>query len=351
MEYFSTKNIQLLIGGFRSSSLFYNFLIQTIPALNIDINKLEKITKFKIEILSDKTTVSLLKIAILWRAIEKLYSKSDMGLIIAEHFTTKKAGIIGSLFLGSKDLKNTIEVMNNFLSLILPNISMKYYEVDSLAIFTFDIKPKFMIPLSAAECFIKICHNWILEYLDVKSFPIKEVHFFNKKPQHFEFYEKNYPKTKLYFEDTENYIVLNKEIFYKKNRKEHHKSYQYILNYAKNLKEKTEKKSEFLQTITNEILLHISNKTYGIETISKQLNTSASTLKRRLKADNTTFQKITEKIKKELSKNMLRDENLSLVEISFLLGYSEYSSFFRAFKKWHKLTPSQYHSTHKGIIK
>jgi AraC-like DNA-binding protein len=47
---------------------------------------------------------------------------------------------------------------------------------------------------------------------------------------------------------------------------------------------------------------------------------------------------VREGIRRELATRYL-DADLSIAEISFLLGFSEPSAFFRAFKRWTGLTP------------
>ena len=45
-----------------------------------------------------------------------------------------------------------------------------------------------------------------------------------------------------------------------------------------------------------------------------------------------------EDIRKQLARRYL-DDKLAIAEISFLLGFSEPSAFFRAFKRWTGMTP------------
>ena len=61
-------------------------------------------------------------------------------------------------------------------------------------------------------------------------------------------------------------------------------------------------------------------------------------LQRRLKEENTSFNAVREQVRRELTQRYLAD-NLSISEISFLLGFSEPSAFFRAFKRWTGMTP------------
>jgi AraC-like DNA-binding protein len=76
----------------------------------------------------------------------------------------------------------------------------------------------------------------------------------------------------------------------------------------------------------------------NVEHVAKQLGLTTRSLQRRLKDEQTSFQTVRESTRRELATRYL-DDNLSIAEISFLLGFSEPSAFFRAFKRWTGLTP------------
>ena len=76
--------------------------------------------------------------------------------------------------------------------------------------------------------------------------------------------------------------------------------------------------------------------------VANELYTSGRTLQRQLKEEGTTFKTILNEVRKELTEKYIYDESLSLSEISFLLGFSEISSFSRAFKRWTGYPPSAY---------
>jgi AraC-like DNA-binding protein len=75
-----------------------------------------------------------------------------------------------------------------------------------------------------------------------------------------------------------------------------------------------------------------------VEQIAKRLGMTPRSLQRRLKDENTSFNAVRENVRQELSQKYLA-EKLSIAEISFLLGFSEPSAFFRAFKRWTGKTP------------
>ncbi len=76
--------------------------------------------------------------------------------------------------------------------------------------------------------------------------------------------------------------------------------------------------------------------------IAEQMNISESSLKRKLAEVGTSFSNILSSYKKEKAIGLLNRSSLSIDYISESLGYSDRSSFERAFKLWTNLTPSQY---------
>jgi AraC-like DNA-binding protein len=75
-----------------------------------------------------------------------------------------------------------------------------------------------------------------------------------------------------------------------------------------------------------------------VDRVARELGLTSRSLQRRLKDEGTSFQIVRDQVRRELASRYLEDE-LSMSEISFLLGFSEPSAFFRAFKRWTGLTP------------
>lgn len=76
--------------------------------------------------------------------------------------------------------------------------------------------------------------------------------------------------------------------------------------------------------------------------IAKGLGLSGRSFHRRLSDHGLTFQTLTEETRRELAEGLLKDERYSIAEVAFLTGFSEQSSFTRAFKRWLGTTPASY---------
>ena len=76
--------------------------------------------------------------------------------------------------------------------------------------------------------------------------------------------------------------------------------------------------------------------------VARRLGLHERTLQRRLKAEDTSFESILEQVRRDHVARLLKAGGPPLTQVAGLLGYSEQSSFIRAFKRWYGITPSQY---------
>ncbi|MFK8023021.1 MAG: AraC family transcriptional regulator ligand-binding domain-containing protein [Ilumatobacter sp.] len=79
-----------------------------------------------------------------------------------------------------------------------------------------------------------------------------------------------------------------------------------------------------------------------LQQAARRLGVSARTLQRRLTDEGITFRAIVQTTREKLARHYLSNTTLPFREISFLLGFDEPSSFFRAFHKWSGQTPETF---------
>lgn len=79
----------------------------------------------------------------------------------------------------------------------------------------------------------------------------------------------------------------------------------------------------------------------SIEQVSKRLGISKRSLQRRLRDDGNTFQHVLNATREELARHYLAKTSLSGTEISYMLGFADPNSFFRAFQSWTGETTEQ----------
>lgn len=76
--------------------------------------------------------------------------------------------------------------------------------------------------------------------------------------------------------------------------------------------------------------------------VAERLGVSQSTLRRRLHQEGTSFQALKDERRRTAALRLLAGTELSLTEIASQLGFPDNSAFFRVFRRWMGVTPSEF---------
>lgn len=78
-----------------------------------------------------------------------------------------------------------------------------------------------------------------------------------------------------------------------------------------------------------------------LSNIALKMSMSERTLQRNMDAENVTFSSLLDRVRKDIALNYLRQSDLSILQISEILGYKNLSTFSRSFKRSTGKSPSQ----------
>lgn len=76
--------------------------------------------------------------------------------------------------------------------------------------------------------------------------------------------------------------------------------------------------------------------------VAEAMHMSVRSLHRELRGEGTSFGELLESLRHQRATAMLADSRYSISEVAFLLGFSELSSFYRAFRRWTGKTPAEF---------
>jgi AraC-like DNA-binding protein len=91
------------------------------------------------------------------------------------------------------------------------------------------------------------------------------------------------------------------------------------------------------------ILRELQGGNPGVISIAEKLRTSVRTLRRRLAEEGTTHEALLDELRKSLADRYLL-ESIPVPRVAVLLGFSNATSFHRAFRRWYGTTPERYRS-------
>lgn len=111
---------------------------------------------------------------------------------------------------------------------------------------------------------------------------------------------------------------------------------QYIIRYLDNMNI-----NGLVDRIKSVIIDILPSGKISDEIVAYKLNLSIRTLQRKLHANNTNFRSVLDEVRHDLAKFYIHESDISLMEIAFVLGYSEYTSFSRAYKRWTGIPPGE----------
>jgi AraC-like DNA-binding protein len=90
------------------------------------------------------------------------------------------------------------------------------------------------------------------------------------------------------------------------------------------------------------LLEQITSGELSEQSMAKTLHMSRRTLQRKLAEAELSYQKLVDDTRHELALRYLEDPQKSVIEVTFLLGFSGQSAFSRAFRRWTGVSPTEY---------
>jgi AraC-like DNA-binding protein len=100
-----------------------------------------------------------------------------------------------------------------------------------------------------------------------------------------------------------------------------------------------------VRRVCERIAAELTGGTPTAERVAAKLHMSTRRLGRRLDDEGTSSSTLLDDLRKALAVSHLRDRDISVSEVAFLLGFAGANAFSRAFKRWIGEPPSHFRRT------
>lgn len=264
----------------------------------------------------------------------------DLGLKLGENLQIRHLGIAGYVLMSCGTLREAEEQMGRFMRLVGDLGYAKTHRHGVTAELAFEWAHEGQPPIPIAQMFAGASAQ-LGRWLSGRDELVWEAHFCFPRPNDLSNYERifrrpprfNQAHTKLVFPSS--YFDLP------------------ITMGNPELRAMVEAQAEaVLKTLTGEpeilrrskiaITQNLSTGRASLAHVARVLGVSPRTLHRRLEECGCTFRDLVEAVRQSRAETFLRNQEISLAEIAFMLGYSEQSTFHNAFKRWTGQTPNEF---------
>jgi AraC-like DNA-binding protein len=100
-------------------------------------------------------------------------------------------------------------------------------------------------------------------------------------------------------------------------------------------------RGSFQLSVENAIVPLLPHGKMRVNEIARRLGVTERSLARRLSIEGLTFTDVLDSLRRDLAERYLTEEDLSISQIAWLLGYQEVSALTHAFKRWTGITPRE----------
>jgi len=285
---------------------------------------------------------SLNKVADLWEQMEKVIEDPCFGLAAAKYWHPSNFGTLGYALLMSTCLRTTLERLIRFHRIISDAAFGKLNEHQGRRTLVFNLTNKDEKQYSQAR--EDAAMAWIMSVLQVNyQRPLSPVSlsFKHSRPpgcagKYYELFQApiifDAPVSgiELSLGDADRILPSGNKDMAEFNDQAMNK---YLL--AKN-------SDPLVSRVTKIIVEHLPSGDATIEKTASELYMSKRKLQRLLRDEGTSFIALLNETREDIAKQYVRDKDMNLTEIAFLLGFSEQSTFSRSFKRWTGKSPSSF---------
>ncbi len=268
-----------------------------------------------------------------------------LGFLLAEKLIMSDYGISSYAFLSCKTLRKAIEHNIRFEELQIDRHRKELIERGNQAILRYHLvhpvykniespHVRYMLELVLFEMIL-----WVRQALG-REYLFDEVHFAFKKSDYTLMYEE-YMGCPVKFEQPYTQGIFSSFILSYKLETANEKVATLCGQQCLSLLEELQSKSG-LSGKVQQLLSRKPGYYPNMETIANELHMTPRTLRRKLKSENTTYRDIVLQLRLDLACQYLRNTQLSIKEIAYLLDYSAPTVFHRSFFKKYQQSPNNY---------
>lgn len=311
---------------------FLKNLLEYASFLDMDTDALKNLTSNPhIDFSDPEENLNTQDYLVVFKSITESSSSDSMGLNIGTYFNLKSLGLVLEISLSTSSIKQGIYILENFLGSKFPLVSIALVEDPGNYVLELNssIENK-ALKRQILDMVLCIVYRELKLMLPNKVAPKITLPFSHKEQVHLFF-------TCDILNRSRHQILLPKKLDELEINLNRVKEIELLLpKFVLMVDENDRNKNHFSKNVRGITLNMCNPEIPNFNQVQKQFAYSKRTIQRRLREEGTTFRRIVNEIKRELSYHLSNEKHLKTKDIAYILGYSEPSAYLHALREWKK---------------
>lgn len=268
----------------------------------------------------------------------KLSGDEAFGLRSASVYQPSQLGALGYAWQASLTLRKACLRLERFASVLNNKVVVQVKDSDDCMVVTFRLDPRSQCRSVRDDAALALVTR-MCRMVSGDQFRLQGVNFIHAEPRDIKPYFE-YFACKLNFNQAENQLLvplsLADQILTGANPELALLNDQVVIRRLARID-----RENIVARVQAVLIDQLPNGNISDDSVAFELHMSVRTMHRKLVDKKHNFRTILVEMRRDLAEQYIMDDSLTLTEISLLLGFSEPSSFSRAFKSWTGTAPSQ----------
>jgi AraC-like DNA-binding protein len=316
-------------------------LLDAAEGLGLDRAELMRVCDLTAEELADPDgRVPIVKHWQLWKAIIRRADDPALGLKLVEGFHTRGLGLVGYAMYHSHTLREALRRFERFSHVVSEAIRIRLTEDDATFTITTTTSRRFDRLRHPMDARLAILLKVAREITGRPIVPL-EVRFDYPRPSETREHQRVFGGPLVFDADDEALVLRRSDADLPVGTGDETLG-GYLDRLAEEVAASLGRRGSWIHEVRRTVWEQLCSGQPSVQRIAAELGMSARTMQRRLRDEGVSFSQVLDDLRRAMAERLLRDRELAVYEVAFLLGYSEPSTFHRAFRRWYGVAPHEF---------
>ncbi|MEQ1714994.1 MAG: AraC family transcriptional regulator [Hyphomicrobium sp.] len=261
-----------------------------------------------------------------------------LGLHWAENYPKHATGVLSYLLLNAKSVRHAVKTLARYVSLHLEPIEVSFEEADGIGHLVWRYPLSFNVPrIQAASFLMALLIIRLRNHAGANWMPMG-VELEHRELQHRDEWLRILGPN-VSFDQPCNALRIRASVLDRSSSDSDNRLFELIRDLGDRMLAERKAAADIVQRTRKAIVDQLDDGDATLDEVAAAMEMSPRTLQTQLANAQTNFETVLHETRQNLAEIYLRDTDLPLTEIAFLLGFSELSAFTRAANRWFGVPP------------